>query len=332
MNREEGPKRNPFVEFPQYIEKMKRLARMANLESSGHVGHPLLGTLVKLHEFSNTHLTTAGLKVSALGPEPARVVHQLFDVLTAVSMYGYDRMYWLADGYFSELEASQSIRKFIATRLPQPGLYDATITELIYWGWLKSKGFSPELADEDGAPDLLVGQDVIGNAVYCEVKSLLPGAKPDAIQNALAKANRQIKRKGGDDAIGFCLFRVVEPVRHLPVIGNQHGLAILGRSRPDSAAPTVPSQIQHYVDEVQKHLRSSSYRSVAQVVFLWEEQEVLGNIPGWITVCGCRNSVSIDHQQARQSVQLQHRGDLLPKATVAFNINLSPRPPLYKYV
>ena len=324
--------RDPFVEFPQYIEKMTRLARMANLESARHAGHPLLATLVKLNKISNAYLTASGLDVSSLGPGPDQVVRQLFDILTAISMYGYDRISWLADGYFSELEANSIIRKFIATRLPQADLYDATMSELIYWGWLKSKGFFPELADEDGAPDLRVGEDVAGNAVYCEVKSMLPGADSDAIQNVLAKANRQIKKKGGNDAIGYCLFRVVEPVRHHPVVGNRNGLAILKRSRLDPAVAAIPSQIQRYVDGIQKHLRSSSYRSVAKVVILWEEQEVVGNIPGWITVCGYRNSVFIDHEQARQSVLLQHSGDLLPKATVAANIKLVSRIPLYKYV
>ncbi|RTL56836.1 MAG: hypothetical protein EKK46_03980 [Rhodocyclaceae bacterium] len=332
MSDDKAPQRDPLIDFPQYIEKMRRLARLANLGSASHARHPLLGTLVKLNEFSNAYLTANGLKISALGPEPIKVVSQLFDILTAISMYGYDRMYWLADGYYSELEANPGIRKFITSRLPQADLYEATMSELMYWGWLRSKGFSPELADEDGAPDLLVGKDVDGNPVYCEIKSLLPGSEPDAIQNALAKANRQIKKKGGDAAIGYCLFRVVEPVRHHPVIGNRNGLAILERSKPDPAVEEIPPQIQRYVDEIQRHLRSSSYRSVAQVVILWEEQEIVGNIPGCVSVCGYRKSISLDHEQARNRVKLEHNGDLLPKATVGFNINLFSRIPLYKFV
>jgi hypothetical protein len=329
------PMRDHLVEFPKYIEKMKTLARMANLEGAHHAGHPLRGTLVWLENLAASYLTPIGLKVSALGPGPERLVEQLFEILTATSMYGYDRMCWLADGYFQELDANPVIRKFITSRLPQASQYDATISELMYWGWLKGQGFSPILTDDEGTPDLCLGNDINGNPVYCEVKSLLPGSEPEAIKNAMSKTNRQIKKMGGDDAVGYCLFRVVLPVRHYPATKDQNGITILEGTRPDPATVVIPPQIQDYADEIQRHLHSSSYRSVSRVVLLWEEQQIVGNIPGWVTVNGVRQSVVLEHQQARKDVALQHGGDLLPKATVSFNVKLVPSvppPKLHTYV
>lgn len=271
MSQIQHPNRDPFAEFSKYIEKMKGLARMANIDSAHHAEHPLLKTLISLNKFSKNHLTSEGLRISNLGQGVSEVVSQLFEILTTMSMYGYDRMYWLADNYFSELETNQTIQKFISTRLPKSDLYDATISELMYWGWLKSKGFTPRLIDEDGAPDLLVGKDVNDNNVYCEIKSLLPGIKPEAIQNNLSKANRQIKHQGGDSAVGYCLFRMVEPIRYIPSIEKKNGLEILSRSCSKAIDLVIPSQLQQYVDTVQKHLQSSNYRSIACVIFLWEE-------------------------------------------------------------
>lgn len=322
MSEIQRPSRDPFAEFSQYIEKMKGLARMANIESAHHAEHPLLKTLITLNNFTRTHLTSEGLRIPNLGHGVDQVVRQLFEILTTMSMYGYDRMNWLADNYFSELETNQTIQKFISTRLPNADQYDATISELMYWGWLKSKGFSPKLTDEDGTPDLFVGKDINDNNVYCEVKSLLPGVKSEAIQNNLNKANRQIKHQGGDAAIGYCLFRIVEPVRHIHSVETTNGIEILGRSCSKTIDVIVPPQLQHYVDMIHKHLQSLNYRSITRVIFLWEEQEIVGNIPGWITACGTRKSISINHQKARHTLDLLHKGDLLPKATVAFNINI----------
>lgn len=320
----EAPQRNFHEEIDAYISKMQALAAIANLQSSTQRLHPLFATLETLSRLRKAWITPQGLRVEKLGPNPQVVVRQLLHVLNALSVYGYDRMYWRADGYFEELEQNEANRKFIRSRLPHPEHYEATISELAYWGWLKARGLSPCLMEEEGKPDLLVGHDQTGDPVFCDVKAILPDTHPKRVEKVIKKANEQIKNVAGETTKGFCLIRIVSPVVRLPVISDTgQGNLWLKPEQGNRNPSGVPYEIAEFYDRAAKLLSSQNCRSVAKVVLTWEEQLVIGNIPGWVTIHGVRNSCQVDHANARQNITLDV--DLLPKATIASNINLVPR-------
>lgn len=319
-----APQRNFHAEMDAYITKMQALAAIANLHSSTQRHHPLFATLETLSRLRQAWITPEGLKVEKLGPHPQVVVRQLLHVLNAMSVYGYDRMYWRADGYFEELEQSEANRTFIRSRLPRPEHYEATISELAYWGWLKARGLSPCLMEEEGKPDLLVGHDTTGDPVFCDVKAILPDTHPKRIEKVIKKANEQIKNVAGETTKGFCLIRITSPVVRLPAISDTgRGYLWLKPEEGNRNSAGVPYEIAEFYERAVRLLNSQSCRSVSKVILTWEEQLVIGNIPGWVTIHGVRNSCQIDHANARQNITLDV--DLLPKATIAANINLTPR-------
>lgn len=309
------------------MERMRALAAIADLTPQKNYDHPLFKTLVSLAELVTARTNSAGeLKIGGFGPEPEKIVDQLFEVLHAQSTYGYDRMSWLADGYFEELEETVQARKFVAERLPVAEHYEATIAELGYWGWIKARGGAPVLLTSEGMPDLLLGPDAEGDAVYCDVKSIRHGTCPDRIRKVIEKTNRQLKRVHGESTKGLCYIRILTPVIRYPQFSdNGHGRLMLQPDERSKNELGVPNEIAAYFDAVRYALSGPSYRSVSKVILSWEERLVIGNIPGWLTVMGTRNSCLIDHSHAR--VRFDVNFDLLPKATVAFNIKLVPRVP-----
>lgn len=183
------PTRNFRQEITAYIAQMQSLAAIGTLKNTST--HPLFRSLATLEQMLNGFVTVTGeLKLEKLGPEPGVIVSQLLEILSAQSAYGYDRMYWLADGYFEELVQGEETRRFIQSRLPTPEHYEATIVELAYWGWLKARGLFPQLTEDSGKPDLIVGKDISGDEVHCEVKAILPGTKPSRIDKIVKKANK----------------------------------------------------------------------------------------------------------------------------------------------
>jgi hypothetical protein len=236
-------------------------------------------------------------------------------------------MYWLADGYFEELLRCEENRRFIQSRLPTPEHYDATIAELAYWGWLKSRGLLPQLTEDSGKPDLKVGKDISGDEVHCDVKAILPGTKPSRIDKIIKKANKQIKNVAGEYSKGFCFIRVIEPIIRFPDISDTgRGYLWLNPEQKNRNAIGVPNEIAAYFDRAQNIMASTTCRSVSRVIFSWEERLVIGNIPGCMTVLGNRKSCEIKHTNARQPFDIH--ADLLPKATIAFNIDLKLRAPI----
>lgn len=73
-------------------------------------------------------------------------------------------------------------------------------------------------------------------------------------------------------------------------------------------------------------MASTTCRSVSKVILSWEERLVIGNIPGEMTVLGNRKSCEIEHANARQPFHID--ADLLPKATITFNVTLKRKEPV----
>lgn len=315
--------RNIHQELNAYVVKMEQLAAIGQVRDNPN--HPLLGTINTLRQLLNSYVSPEGLLIyQKLGTTPQEVISGLFNLLKAQSHYGYDRMYWLSDAYFDELSQDYNTLTFIQQRLPHPEHYDSTIAELAYWGWLKARGLSPKLTEELGKPDLLIGLDTEGDSIYCDVKAILNNTDPRRIRKIISKANNQIKNVAGEESKGFCFIRVTKPVIRTPSISEtNHGFLDLVSEEADRNTASVPNEIIHYYTEAQRVMSSNSSKSVAKVILCWEEQMIRGNFPGWLTVVGNLRSCEIDHINARRTFHIAT--DLLPKATIAFNINLKPR-------
>ncbi|TXI92305.1 MAG: hypothetical protein E6Q34_06570 [Burkholderiaceae bacterium] len=327
MANREAPIRSFREEAVAYMERMRALAAIASLAPQRNSDHPLFRSLVSLNDLMQARTNSAGeLNVGGFGPGPEKTVDQLFELLHAQSTYGYDRMYWLADGYFEELEQDVQARKFIAERLPVAEHYEATIAELGYWGWIKARGGEPALLNSEGMPDLLLGPDVEGDSVYCDVKLIQHGTASGRVRKVIEKANRQLKRVHGENTKGLCYIRILAPVIRYPRFSdNGHGRLLAQPDEGNRNALGVPNEIAAYFDAARNALSGPSYRTVSKTILSWEERLVIGNIPGWLTVMGTRNSCLIEHHHARVRFNVNY--DLLPKATVAFNIRVVPRVP-----
>jgi hypothetical protein len=314
------PVRNFRQEFNTYISQMEDLAAIGGV--NGDPNHPLLRTLEALKQMLGATVTPQGqLKISALGPHPEGVAEHLFGLLRVQSHYGYDRMSWLADGYFQELLSDPQTQSFVRQRLPTYEHYDSTIAELLYWGWLKARGLTPKLTEDEGKPDLFVGLDEAGDEVHCDVKAVSSGAATSRIRKDIGKANQQIKTVSGDTTKGFCQIRIVEPVVRFPVIADSgRGFAVLQSEQENRNEAGVPNEIGRYYDEARRVMQSNDYKSIAKVVLTWEEHHIVGNVPGMITVVGNRKSCELEHLNARCPFKIN--ADLQPKSTIAFNIEM----------
>jgi hypothetical protein len=248
-------------------------------------------------------VTDAGaLHLSRLGPGVNGVHSALLDVLKALSQFGYDRMYWLEDRNFDELVSDPLLRKFLVDRLPIVSQFEATLTELFVWGWLKVRGLSPTLQEQTGQPDLRLM--IAGQPIYGDVKAMMPGTQISRVKAILQKANKQIKQ-GGAEASGLCFLRIVEPQLQRP-----------DRDGTDKVPPHVALVIEALKSELQKPFNAS----VGQVIVIWEQHTLTGDIPGWINVLGTRNAEVLLHAHPRGPVL--ENGDLAPKATIAFNVRI----------
>lgn len=320
-----GAKQRDFrKEFSDYVSKIRKLAALAGLNPKKDARHPAYESLELLKVMLETQSTSQGLKLEKLGTTPTEIVDRQLQMLRALSSYGYDRMYWLADGYFEELMRDPDACKFVAARLPDANQYESTVSELMYWGWLKARGITPKFLEKVGWPDIEIQIDAHGEPIYCDIKAIMPGTSPGRIEAVITKANKQIKNVGGETTKGFCVVRIVEPVVRRPRIllspGGYHVLECDEKSRDELG---IPLELEDYVSEAKKVLSSQQCRSVSYIVMCWEEHYVVGHIPGWIRIVGNRSSTGLAHKHARQKFEIN--SDFLMKATVAPHINVLPR-------
>jgi hypothetical protein len=300
--------RNFFVETRSYIGRMMQLANIASLDQRKNASHPLFAHLRWLETLLSRRVSDDGhLMLDRLGPGENETRQQLFEILAAQCAYGYDRMYWQFDGYFEELISQSANREFIHQRLRIPELFDATISELFYWGWLKVRGFDPELQQFEGMPDIRLICE--GKPIFCDVKTIMPGTPASRVKRLIEKTNKQIKR-AGPNGVGLCLLRVLKPC-----------LRTYQTMPSDDEVNLVPTEIQPIIASVSSIMESEFYKSVARTIIVWEERMSTGAMPGWVNMLARRCPQSIDHKRPRLS--LKRNRDLEPKATIAFNIDLS---------
>ena len=243
--------------------------------------HPIYQHLSQLRKQLGGVVTPQGLHIGKYPKDPAKIIEINRRVIESVSVYGNDRMYWLADGYFEQLERIPELRSFIQTRLPRPDLFQSVIAELQQWGYLKARNLEPKLVQADGLPDLEFGENEADGPFYFEVKTVDINSSPNAIRRHIKKANKQIKNVGGN-APGGCY------IWFLPVS--------VGGYKNDG----IPAELVPYGLEIERVLKSNSCKSVSKVVLTWNEVLVKGNIPGWQTWVVVRNSRIWEHENPRR--------------------------------
>ncbi|CUW40857.1 protein of unknown function [Magnetospirillum sp. XM-1] len=297
----DAPKLDAPTMARDYIHKMNELAKLAGVSPRKAEKHPIYEHLDVLEAMFTQGEAANGLRpVGRFGPDPQSIIRKLEEQLAAASHFGYDNLYWLNDALYNELCSDAENLKFIRSRLPRPELFEATIAEISYWGWLRQRGLAPKLSQAEGQPDILVGVDKQDAPIYCDVKALLPGTKPSRVEEVISKANSQLKVAGGDGVKGYCVLKVV----------------------PGSAYADI-DVVRAYEREATRVMRSKHCRSVNFVLLVWEAMEVKGNIPGWLTVVGTRRTTKVSHAAPRANVRLV--GDLEPAATIKFDLYLAPQ-------
>lgn len=284
--------RNFFDEMDAYVPKLMGLAKVAQLDGEKHSNHPIFKDLKRLDELRDRKRSVdGGLFLGKFPKNPQGIVDHVMNHMSAMASYGFNRMYWLADGYFEELVSDSDQRKFIESRLPKPEHYESVIAELSYWGWLKSRGLNPRLIEEDGLPDIYVGDDRFGGQVFCDVKALKPESSINRVSKIIKKANKQIKNANGEKTKGFCLIKL---------LSNQPYTDI--------------DRFNECVETATRIMRSDSCRSVNFVILVKEDMKGEVRFPGGGGICLTRNSIRIYHSRARTNIKML--GDLEPKATV----------------
>lgn len=295
------PKRNFADEYRAYIDKMTRLAGLAGLNGARASNHPIFRHLLELQGQLNSVISPQGLRLGPFPNDPKAIIAMIEPKIRAMSAYGNDRMYWLADGYFGELISDAGSRRFIESRLSRPELFHAVIAELQQWGYLKARGLNPKLVQDEGLPDLKFGESEPNGPYYFDVKSIGPNGTIRGIKRHIEKSNAQIKRVKAD-ACGGCFLRLITPVN--------------GGFGPDE----IPHGVATHLEEIDRLLRSNYYKSVSKVVLTWEEISFVGNIPGWLTWCVTRKSITRSHLNPR--VVFDIAKDYAFKSTCAMNIRI----------
>ena len=292
--------RNWLQEYRSYIDKITRLTQLAEINYQRASRHPIYKHLSQLKKQLDGIVTPHGLHFGKYPNSPEEIIRINRNLIESTSVYGNDRMYWLADGYFEQLEKSPSLRKFIQTRLPKPELFQAVIAELQQWGYLKARMLEPSLVQEEGLPDLEFGAQEVGGPFFFDVKTICKTSSPASIRKHIKKGNKQIKA-AGDNVPGGCYIHI-SPIL---VGGYPKG---------------VPKELEAYSNEINKVLNSNSCRSVARVVLTWQEVSVKGNIPGWQTWVVARKSHIFKHKNPRVSFSIA--SDYSFKSTCATNIRI----------
>lgn len=171
-------------------------------------------------------------------------------VSTAARLF-LDRMTW-ASGIGVETRLDEVLdvasRRHVIERARAKNSFNDVTAELYFWGWLRSKGFDAYLHEKKG-PDIVVeGQ----RRFWVEVKRIQHSTKPERARDVVKKANKQI-RSVDPDGCGILFIHVTRS----------------GESQP--LQDVVPTDVQAYIDQIERTLRGHHCRSVAHVVVAWDE-------------------------------------------------------------
>jgi hypothetical protein len=203
-----------------------------------------------------------------------------FESAAAVGTVGLDLSTWAPeppyDDFWSFLDSDT--RNWTLGALAQPDQFEDVMAELFTWGWLRSEGFDARRVNDLGTSDIVL--DETGEPWRCEVKRIHVGTPETRVARIIAKANQQIKKTDPDSAGTLFVSLAREPTRA-------------------AFDDRVPNDVEPYVATARAALETH-YRSVAQVVVMWDDVMILGNPPDPVLYAFRRRSVVVEHQAPRQ--------------------------------
>ena len=175
-------------------------------------------------------------------------------------------------------------RRQVEARIRRPDAFEETVAEVFFWSLLRQEGFSVDLIERDGLPDL-VFDERSPDPIWGEVKHLRLGSGARRASKVIEKANSQIKRADAEGA-GIVFVQVAR---------DPYRAALDDR---------IPSDVQPFIQEVRRALHIGQYRSVGRVVVTWDDYLVMGAPPERTFFAYRRRSEVIDHPAPRKPVRL----------------------------
>jgi len=205
-----------------------------------------------------------------------------FDAMAAVCTLGLDYSTWAPrapyDDFWSFLDAET--RAWTLGQLRSPDQFEDAMAELFTWGWLRSEGFNARRVNEEGQSDVVVED----GGHRCEVKQIHIGTADTRVARVLGRANRQIKRTD-PESVGT-LF-----------------LSIARTATRAAFDDRVPNDVEPHLAALRDALKVH-YRSVAQVVVMWDDVMILGSPPDPVLYAFRRRSVVVEHPTPRANTSI----------------------------
>lgn len=229
-------------------------------------------------------------------------------VAQALARMMLDRSTWapgvINSDFLERAVPDSASRVMIRSRIIDQTQYGDVMAELYCWGWMRSNGWTADLVEDEGAPDITV---LAPHATYAEVKHIQVGTNAARIDKVTKKANKQIKTVAGDNS--GLLFVFVDRLG--------------GRAAFDDR---VPNDVLPYVEAVRRRMRSKECRSVGATVVVWDDAMTLTDKPEFLTTFVRRRSVTVLHEHARTPLPTSVLEPELG-ATVVVPIRFSGSPP-----
>jgi hypothetical protein len=209
--------------------------------------------------------------------------------LKAVSRMMIEVSTWAGSGTnLSSLEhivPSENARKKMLTRLRNPSQYEDIFSELFWLGWMRVRGWSADLEEIEGRPDIVITAPA---EVQAEVKRIGVGTKPRRVESIISSASKQIERADPDGS-GLVLI-IVERVG--------------GRASLDDR---IPNDVARYVAAARKKIESRTgskgSRAAGALVILWDDLRIhFAPERGRLVCVWRRRSVTVRHANPKTRV------------------------------
>jgi hypothetical protein len=218
------------------------------------------------------------------------------EMLGEIAVMQIDQRMWPApasrDDPWSFLPSEQ-LRNEMKRRLREPGSYGDTLAELYVWAYLRDRGFDVDLTDEEGTADLAIRRG--SAAVYGDVKRVRLGSSPNAVGNAITKANRQVKKSSGNERSGVVFVHVGRPLERVALDER------------------VPADVELLLDEVRAELAGTDNSSIATAIVFWDDILIVDGEHGDAGYFFRRRAQVIRHANPRSELAL-NADDLQPTA------------------
>ncbi|RJQ07148.1 MAG: hypothetical protein C4558_10145 [Dehalococcoidia bacterium] len=203
--------------------------------------------------------------------------------LSQIHSMTLEAMHWPPGGGSADplsFAPTPAIRKYLASRLREPGSYGDTMAELFTWGRLASNGLGVQaMVADQGLPDLRLTKD--GWSVVGDVKRIHVGSNTDAAHRAVQKANKQIREVPGPHQAGIAWIYVERPLDRIALDDR------------------IPSDVVPYVEVVAGILNGSTCRSVTVALIIWDDVKAMDKGDGSATYIFSRRCHVINHSQPR---------------------------------